>query len=102
VKKESEKKKTLDEVRFGPSVGPNSRIAVRRNEDGEEPVIVHRAVDGAPLPPDVEILNVNGECRDGWHTVTSLGRTGPAQVATPAYREGYDRIFGKKTQVGLA
>jgi hypothetical protein len=27
---------------------------------------------------------------------------GPAQVATPAYREGYDRIFGTKPAVGQA
>jgi hypothetical protein len=40
---------------------------------------------------------------DGWHDIETVYRVsdGPAQVATPAYRAGYDRIFGKK-EVGLA
>lgn len=30
------------------------------------------------------------------------GASGPAQVATPAYRAGWDAIFGKKPAVGQA
>lgn len=32
----------------------------------------------------------------------SYGQSGPAQVATPAYRSNYETIFGKKMQAGLA
>jgi hypothetical protein len=47
---------------------------------------------------------------DGWREAETLysgpaqkaGGDGPAQVATKEYREGYDRIFGKRGEVGLA
>jgi len=34
--------------------------------------------------------------------VTRSTRSGPPNVATPAYREGWDRIFGKKSDIGEA
>jgi hypothetical protein len=52
--------------------------------------------------PGSEIAHISPEDSDGWHEVQTLYRNGPAQVATPKYREGYDRIFGKKPDVGLA
>jgi hypothetical protein len=61
--------------------------------------------DGDPIPEGAEIIRAGPEDDDGWRDVTTIygeQRTGPAQVASPQYREGYDRIFGKKPEVGLA
>lgn len=94
-----------DEINFGPEIAPGVRAAMRRQGDSGEmrPVRVTVARDGAPVPPGAELAQVDGPCVDGWHGITSLfGGDGPAQVATPAYRDGYDRIFGKKQNVGLA
>ncbi|KKK97215.1 hypothetical protein LCGC14_2654970 [marine sediment metagenome] len=93
--------KKNDEIRFGPQIAPDTCIAVRRDADGNEhKVIAGPLEDGASIMPGTEILSVSSECRDGWHEVRPIYK--PPQVATPAYRKGYDRIFGKKPNVGLA
>lgn len=95
--------KPKDEVNIGPVIAPGVRVARRRNEGGEELITLREAVDGAPIGPSTELVQVGTECRNGWHTVRSLyGGAGPPQVATEAYREGYDRIFGGKQTVGAA
>jgi hypothetical protein len=49
--------------------------------------------EGRPLPPQAEFLVYT---RDGEvYDVTAL--KGPSRVATKAYREGYDRVFGAET-----
>lgn len=81
--------------------------------------------DGKPIPEGAELIMSGPPDHDGWRDVKVLYRhetapqpepvepefsvglsgfttDGPPQVATPAYREGYDRIFGKKQKVGLA
>ena len=91
-----------DRIRFGPQVGPGSYAALRRDPDGSENgVVVRQGGDGAPLLPGTEIASISSADDEGWHDVETLYRSGPAQVATPQYREGYDRIFGK-AKVGLA
>lgn len=72
------------------------------------------AKDGKPIPPGAELVNIGPSNKTGWRPGESIygGREnpdtrraasdGPAQVATPAYRDGYDRIFGKKATVGQA
>ena len=57
--------------------------------------------DGQPIPEGAELIQVGAEDSDGWRDVTTVYKSGPAQVATPAYREGYDRVFGKQ-KMGLA
>ena len=98
------KEKPRDEINIGPELAPGVHAAMRRKDDGEmRPVRVTIAKDGAPVPPGAELAHVSGQSTDGWHKITTLfGGDGPAQVATPEYREGYDRIFGKKQKVGLA
>lgn len=93
--------KKSDEIRFGRQIAPRTHIATRRDADGvEREVFVRQPRDGAPIVPGAEILSVSPKCRDGWHEVQTI--YGPPQVATPAYRKSYDRIFGKKPDVGLA
>lgn len=80
-------------------------VAERASSDGE----VHR-LGGMPLregvsaPPGSQIIYCH-KVEPGLHEVDDVvdvpGRApalldGPAQVATPAYREGYDRVFGKR------
>jgi len=91
-----------DKIAFGPEIAPGVHVAARRSPDGEvRQVAIMPMRDGAPLSPGSEVAHVDEACEDGWHTLTSVYKSGPAQVATPAYREGYDLIFGKQ-KVGLA
>lgn len=99
----SEKKREHDEIWFGPEIEPGVYAALRRTPDGEvRQVRCASMQSGAPLRLGAELASVSEPAEDGWCPLTSLYRhSGPAQVATPAYREGYDRIFGKQ-KVGLA
>ena len=54
------------------------------------------------LPVLAAVWMVAGCGRKQGTPVQTATTTGPAQVATPAYRAGYDRIFGKKQKVGIA
>lgn len=108
-----------DEIAIGPEVAPGIRAGLKRTADGEvTPMHFTPARDGVPVPPGAEVLFVDpvsdgtsSSCECGtWRKVSSLypplaGQAtsqGPAQVATPEYLENYDRIFGKKPEVGLA
>jgi hypothetical protein len=95
-----------DELCVGPVCGHGERLAYRRRDGEIETGVVRELEDGRPLPEGAELVQMNippgcdGEC-GGWHSATTVYRNGPAQVATPKYREGYDRVFSKQ-KVGLA
>jgi hypothetical protein len=103
-----------DVVQLGPEVAPGVRCAVRHRPDHtSEELYFTEAQDGAPVPPGADLVNLGPDDGSGWRPVETLyssgetgarkaGGDGPAQVATPAYRDGYDRIFGKKAVVGQA
>ena len=92
-----------DQIRFGPSVSPGVLEATIRRQDGEIEIGTVREVqEGQPVQEGHEYLQMEvGDTPDGWHSFDTLYKSGPAQVATPAYRAGYDRIFGKR-EVGVA
>lgn len=102
----------IDRVNLGPHVGPNTRLAVRQSDEGSHLAFVSPAPDGVPIPDSTELIHLGEPDNDdgGWQDVTTLygpsdrraTSGGPAQVATEAYRDGHDRIFGKKPAVGLA
>lgn len=50
-----------------------------------------RMKDGQPIPPGSRFA-ARDECGD--LRVVYDGRSGPAQVATPKYRDGWSRTFG--------
>lgn len=90
-------------IKIGPEIAPGTHAAIRRDADGTERTLsIRSAADGTPMSPNTEIALMSAEERDGWRDVQTVYRNGPAQVATPAYRDGYDRIFGKKPTVGEA
>jgi len=92
-----------DQLRIGAEIAPNTRLVERRGErNGVGTLMPLR--EGQPIPEGSELVKITpGE--DEWHDVETLYRheslSGPPQIATPAYRDGYDRIFGKQ-KVGLA
>ncbi len=98
--------KPKDRIRIGPKLEDGRRLATRIHADGSTSNgIIAPAEDGKPIHG--ELLRVNDECHEGWHDVDTVydaspTLNGPAQVATPRYREGYDRIFGTKQPVGEA
>lgn len=92
-------------VRLGPVVAPGVRAIARQRGEDIEIGMVSKLLDGQPIPEGAEVLHVEAPDCDcgGWQDAETIyGGTGPAQVATPAYREGYDRIFSTKREVGLA
>ena len=94
-----------DQVLFAPDM----KTVVRRREGKIIGTgILTPVKDGAPIAPGAELVSVDALESEGWHDIetiykneTRVATSGPPQVATPAYRMGYDRIFGKK-EVGLA
>jgi hypothetical protein len=93
-----------EEIAFGPEIAPGVCAALRRSPDGEVRRVVCTPMrEGASLAPGSEVAHVGEATGDGaWRKLTRLYKVGPAQVATPEYREGSDRIFGKKQKAGLA
>lgn len=91
---------------LGPWKG-NRRQGVALHRDGRvSSGVMTRADEGRPLQPGMELVEVTERVHeDGTSCAMSpaIGRslyttpvdhTGPARVATPAYREGWDRTFG--------
>ena len=96
--------KLKDQAMVGSEIAPGVRHVVRRRGDGDLQLgHFHEVKEGQPIPPGAEVVLVGKPGDDGWRDVESIygGRSGPPQVATPEYREGYDRIFGNR-KVGLA
>jgi hypothetical protein len=94
-----------DQIRLGPEIEPGRGAAIRRSDEGISFGTFTEVKSGRPIPEGAELICVGDPADDGWRGVTPFYKhesNGPAQVATPAYHEGYDRIFGKKREAGLA
>jgi hypothetical protein len=94
-----------DQIRIGEEVGPNTHLVERRKDGRVHLGTLTPMKNGQSLLTNAEVVKITpGE--DEWHDVETVYEpgpelSGPPQVATPAYRKGYDRIFGKQ-KVGLA
>lgn len=53
---------------------------------------VLKCEEGKPLPTDTDIVMCDGHGK----IVDRMRIDGPAQVASPSYRQNYDSVFGKK------
>lgn len=95
-----------DQIRIGAEISPNVRQVERRKDGRIARGELGLLREGQPIPEGSELVKlVPGE--DEWHDCETVYRveptlSGPPQVATPEYRAGYDRIFGKKPVVGIA
>ncbi len=99
-----------DQVRIGQEVGPNTRL-VERRKDGRVGIgTLTPLKNGQALFTGAEVVKVTPS-EGEWHDVETIyesepesepSLSGPPQVATPEYRRGYDRIFGKKPTTGVA
>lgn len=91
---------------IGPP-GPNgARRAIRHRSDHRiELGVFEKKNEGEPISSDAQMLQLTPLGPDVFEVENeysmSEGLSGPAQVSTEAYREGWDRIFGAKT-VGQA
>jgi hypothetical protein len=116
-----------DRLRIGPEISPGVHSAERECGDKIEHGRLAKMQDGRPLPDKAELVRIGEPDADGWRDVHSLYKhehappedtsvettseepaaarasstRGPAQVATRAYCDGYERIFGAR-KVGLA
>jgi len=93
--------KERDQMRLGPEIEPGRGAAIRRSDKGVSFGTFVEMKEGQSIPEGAELVHVGAEDDDGWRDVTSIYKSGPAQVATPAYRDGWSRIFGKQ-KVGSA
>jgi len=98
-------KKKRDQILIGAETAPGQREAIRRyGDDVFEEGVFMEVKEGQPIPAGADFIDVKEPDAEGWSDVDVLysNRSGPAQVTTPEYRKGHDRIFGKKQTVGLA
>ena len=100
-----EKKKCCGEdvLFLGPSLSDGGRPFVRHLPDCTTQIgLARRAKEGEPIY-DGALLVEPRQNEPGVFNVLGTHKTpGPARVATPEYREGWDRIFGGSTPVGQA
>jgi len=94
-----------DTITLGPQIAADgTRLGLRQRENSLEEVHVVPLVNGRPLEADSTILALSHRQGEVYDVIDSYkpARSGPAQVATKAYRTGYDRIFGGSAAVGQA
>jgi hypothetical protein len=88
-----------DEIMIGPELSNGTRPALRHTAEIVTG-FVRQVKDGEPLPEDAMLVERIEGCR--YSCKPALEHNGPARATTKKYREGWDRIFGGKQEVGLA
>jgi len=95
-----------DFIQLGPKVSEDgTHVGVRYRQDNSvEQVLVQPMVEGRPIPSNAAVLSLSHRQDDIYDVTDSYepGRTGPAMVTSPAYRTGWDQVFGKNATVGQA
>ncbi len=85
-------------VHVGPDLG-GIRPILHHRADHTLVAGMARVVDPKDIPPDAT-RHLHLAHREG--NLFDVLKSGPSQVSTPAYRSGWDNIFGKKAPVGQA
>lgn len=72
---------------------PEGGVHMIASKDGRPVGMTHmeRLEEGRPIPPGRTVYYTD----DDGHIVDTF-RYGPAQVASPRYRDGWDAVFGKQ------
>lgn len=94
----------------GPELPNGDRLCVEHKEGHElRAGVMHMAKEGEPMPDDAVVIKpMEGTpFYEVGESVADLkagaaGAKGPAKVNSAAFRDGYDRIFGKRAEVGQA
>lgn len=78
----------------------NGKLIMQLENKNGEPISLGECApleDGKPISPGAtEIFQVEHTSQPGLYDIVSRTKIGPAMVSTPAYRAGYDAIFGSK------
>lgn len=96
----------------GPAEGGNGYRVIRKRDDAIELGEIRAVEEGRPLHGDLVKLKQRKEHERLFDVETVVSReevapskkalhAGPAQVATDAYRENWDAIFGPREDPGL-
>lgn len=92
-----------DRLIIGPQLPDGSYTYVRHTEDHAiEGGAFRQHPAGEPLGDDSFRLIPRGDGQYAVRPAVDNPAKGPAKVATKAYREGWDSIFGKRMPVGEA
>ncbi|MDB5216676.1 MAG: hypothetical protein JWO86_4603 [Myxococcaceae bacterium] len=100
------KDKATDVVLLGPPTADGGGVHVLRARDEKVETGELRALqEGRPITGEVVTLSPRKDnprvcdVTDSYRPPTSAaaGHKGPANVATEAYRQGWDEVFGKKS-----
>jgi hypothetical protein len=96
----------------GPAEGGEGLRVIRKRDDAIELGEIRAAKEGRPIQGDLVRLKQRKEherlfdvetivSREEVETARLPGHSGPAQVATNAYRENWEAIFGAREEPGL-
>lgn len=96
----------------GPAEGGEGLRVIRKRDDSIELGEIRAAKEGRPIHGDLVRLKQRKEhdrlfdvetivSRDETDQQRLPGHAGPAQVATDAYRENWEAIFGARDEPGL-
>jgi hypothetical protein len=88
-----------DLVIMGPPVGDEgAHLCQRRSAEGIDFQVIRPIQEGEPIPDNaVDLKHISGPFYS-----STPARKGPSTAASPAFRSGWDRIFGKSADVGQA
>lgn len=91
-----------DSIVIGPPISDEAHLCVRHTADHQLAVGVVRPVrDGEPIGDSAVTLEPKGGPLYAVRPTLDPAK-GPAKIATRAYRDGWDSIFGKRQPIGEA
>jgi hypothetical protein len=83
----------------GPDLPGGGKMALHHKPDHSlEAAVMYPLQDGVPIPENAVLVrrrDDGSELYDVEGSVADMKR-GPSKVVTRAYRDGYDRVFGRK------
>lgn len=90
----------------GATDGAEKLAVLRKRGERVEAAVLSKAEEGKPIHGDLVRLSPREEPMlydvETLHEAPKTERTGPAQVASEAYRVGWDRLFAKKRSRALS
>jgi hypothetical protein len=103
-----------DRISVGPCMGTGIHPYIRHRPDHTvEHGVILPAKEGQPIPPGAGLVHITRREGEPFLRAETLydapagsapavPKSGPAMVNSTQYQAGWDRIFGKKAEVGQA